>query len=361
MLNRLKNLFGGGKPAPAADAAILVNAYCTLAQLPPLDFPHQILGQRDLGDPELAKHLQGFTGYVLSRGNGEMTRTRYHLMRHLQRTQQHVSVSISPEHQAAFSRWADAANAVTFMVDGSVRDPQGRVLIDGAGQTDPQAELPYPPPAWQRKARTESQLQQQGIQGSSTLPPLISEPELRLRTAAEVAGRTMALLAVAVRAESLAGNDEPLTIDMLQDRLGPAFQYLTPREHAFLHDEAPSEQEVVQMAWRYECVALLGWAIGLLPALPPPTGICDVPQVVRTVLNAVSEELPGKVELRSASDILDALDLHYRLHWITREADLGRREPPAGIVPGVVTERHYALNWLVRFEGADWDDVDTPT
>lgn len=28
---------------------------------------------------------------------------------------------------------------------------------------------------------------------------------------------------------------------------------------------------------------------------------------------------------------------------------------------GVVAERHHALNWLVRFMDADWDDVDTPT
>ncbi|WP_394816959.1 DUF4272 domain-containing protein [Streptomyces lonegramiae] len=24
-------------------------------------------------------------------------------------------------------------------------------------------------------------------------------------------------------------------------------------------------------------------------------------------------------------------------------------------------ERHYALNWLVRFEDSAWDEVDTPT
>ena len=29
--------------------------------------------------------------------------------------------------------------------------------------------------------------------------------------------------------------------------------------------------------------------------------------------------------------------------------------------PGVVLERHRALNWLVRFAHADWDDVDMPT
>jgi hypothetical protein len=32
-----------------------------------------------------------------------------------------------------------------------------------------------------------------------------------------------------------------------------------------------------------------------------------------------------------------------------------------GLDPGVIQERHHALNWLVRFEDAEWDDVDTPT
>jgi len=63
---------------------------------------------------------------------------------------------------------------------------------------------------------------------------------------------------------------------------------------------------------------------------------------------------------RPAGEILDALDLHYRLHWAVRQARLDKREP-AGLDGGVILERHHALNWLVRFEESDWDDVDTPT
>jgi len=28
---------------------------------------------------------------------------------------------------------------------------------------------------------------------------------------------------------------------------------------------------------------------------------------------------------------------------------------------GIVLERHRPLNWLIRFEDADWDNVDMPT
>jgi len=375
MLERLKKLISGnqssstggnqaaangGTQAPA-DEPVLINAYATVAALPPLDFPHELLGRRDLSDPELAGHLQGFVGYVLKRGDGQMTRPRYHLMRHLQRVQQHVSVSIPATNQAAFWRWAEQANAVMFLVDGSVRDPQGRVVIDAAGNQDEQAQIPYPPSAWQRKTRSESLLEQHGIRVSPTLPPLISETEVNLRPAAEVAGRAMALLTVAVRAESLKSDEGPLTIARLKERLAPAFAYLTPQEQAFLDEETPDEKAIVQMTWRYESLALLGWALGLLPTLSLPPGICDVPGLVRIFLETASEQWPTQAQLRPATEILDALDLYYRLHWVTREASLGRGNPPAEFMPGVVQERHYALNWLVRFENADWDDVDTPT
>ncbi|PSD21825.1 hypothetical protein C7E13_19565 [Stenotrophomonas maltophilia] len=57
----------------------------------------------------------------------------------------------------------------------------------------------------------------------------------------------------------------------------------------------------------------------------------------------------------------DALDLHYRLHWVAREAQRQGAPMPGALEGGVIYERHYALNWLFCFEQADWDDVDTPT
>jgi hypothetical protein len=38
---------------------ILINAYCTLRDLPELHFSHELKGRRDLGDRELSKHLDG--------------------------------------------------------------------------------------------------------------------------------------------------------------------------------------------------------------------------------------------------------------------------------------------------------------
>jgi hypothetical protein len=79
------------------------------------------------------------------------------------------------------------------------------------------------------------------------------------------------------------------------------------------------------------------------------------------MLDHGGEAVVRSARLRGAGEILDALDLCYRLHWATTEARVKQTEPPAGLEPGVVAERHHALNWLVRFQDADWDDVDTPT
>jgi hypothetical protein len=117
----------------------------------------------------------------------------------------------------------------------------------------------------------------------------------------------------------------------------------------------------VQFAWRYEGVFLLEWALGFAPDLHFPERICDVPQTVQTLMTASSGDLLKRAKLREPTLILDALDLHYRLHWYVRRTRLDGQELPPGLDGGVILERHQALNWLVRFEGRDWDDVDTPT
>ena len=349
----------GAKPA-AADAGLLLNVYATSATPPAMIFPHQMVGHRDLTDPELWRHLEGFIGYVLSRGDGQMTRTRYHLMRHLQRVQSHFSIRVAEAALPALEPWAMKANAVVLWEDGSVRDPQGRLLIDDRGSGDPAAELPHPEDAWERKAHSEAVLAQRNVHVPPSLPPVIGLTEVHWRSTDDIAGRAMALLAVAVHAESVR-NGETLDVATWHERLPAAFEHLSPKEYAFLHATAPDKNQALQLGWRYESLALIAWALGVLPALPYPDQICDVSGLCASLLAVASPDWLWLARRRAASAILEALDLHYRLHWVVREAQMGRRELPSGLIPGVVLERHYALNWLVCFEHADWDDVDTPT
>ncbi len=357
MLNRLKHLFS---PKDTSQH-ILVNAYCTVAEVPKPGFPHLLNARRDLSDPELQPHLNGFMNHLAQGGEGRMTQVRYHVIRHLQRVRQHVSLSIEAGAMDSFAAWAEAANAIAFMADGSVCDPQGRMLLPATGDDgDPQAVVPYPPQAWQRKARSDELLASRKVAVPATLPPLVSEPELRLRTAEDVLRRMLALFVVAIRAESLAGG-RAIAVGDLQKRFPPAFAGLTDAERAFLANETPTEQETTQFLWRYEAILVLQWALGLQETLPFADAICDVAAISRTVIDRGTEGLRKQLAMRPAPQVLDALDLHYRLHWATRQAILKKTAAPAALHDGVLQERHHALNWLVQFEDRDWDEVDTPT
>jgi hypothetical protein len=340
---------------------VLINAYSTLKVLPELQFPHKLNAQRDRRDPELKEHLNGFIGYVLSRGEQQMTQVKYHLKQHIERVRHHVSISAEQKDFDAFAMWAQQANAICFMEDGTVRDPSGRVLIDQTGSGPaPEAEVPYPPDARSRKASSDQKLQQLGILTLDGLPPVTGETEVEIRPSSGVARRALALFVAALRAESLAAKDE-IPAAELRNKFPLAFQEFSPKEKAFFAAAHPEQQQIINFAWGYEALFLLQWALGSMAELPHPTHVCDVPAVARAMLEVKEQDFAGKASLRPVAELLDALDLHFRIHWAVRQSRLDGKERAPGIDAGVVAERHRALNWLVQFENSEWDDVDTPT
>ncbi|MGJ7917164.1 DUF4272 domain-containing protein [Massilia sp. LXY-6] len=358
MFKQLKKLF---TPRPPADHdEMLVNAYCTLATVPEPPFVHHLHGRRDSTDPEMRQELDGFVRYVQSLGGGKMTSTRYQVMRHAQRTRHQFAFSVSPRDAGGLAEWALQANALLVLPDGQVRDPQRKVLVSSAdGSAEADAVVPFPAAALQRKAATEALLAARGLQASSHLPPVVAESELRLRPAAEARQRAVALLAVALRAESLAAG-KPLPVAELEQKLPGLRRVLSPQETAFLQEEQPTPADLTRFSWRYESLLTLEWALGLAE-LPWPDGPCDATTTSRTLLERAEEVVGTKVRLRAGTEILDALDLHYRLQWLVRQSRLDGKPLPAGLDAGVISERHHALNWLSCFEDSDWDDTDTPT
>jgi hypothetical protein len=340
---------------------MLVNLYGTHRAPPPLVFPHVLHSRRDRSDPALAPHLHGFAGFVTDRGRRPMSAARYDVLRHLKRVRHHVALEVEPPHLDALTAWATAANAIAFLPDGTVRAPDGAIIVDPAtGDAHPGADVPFLADALERRDRTRARLDALGIATPAALPPVVAADELELRTAPDVATRSHALVACALRAESLAAR-RPLSRSDLEARWPGAAAAMSPRERAFFEADSPTDQEVVDHAWRYEALAALLWALGHVDDLGLPTQICEVPAIARTMLERDEAAFIGAARLRAAPDILDALDLHVRAHWATSEARLHQVAPPADLEPGVVHERHHALNWLTRFEDADWDDVSTPT
>jgi Domain of unknown function (DUF4272) len=188
------------------------------------------------------------------------------------------------------------------------------------------------------------------------LPVIETEAEARKRTKVEVAYRALALLAVAVKGEGL----EQEMVERIKRDYGLA-SHLTPKEAAFVRDKNPSQHDRIQFSWRYEAAWVLLWALGYVEDLKPPSVICDVPRAVSIMKERSAEQFIADARLRPLAQILDEADLIYRYNWAVVDARVNGDPAPSGLDPGVVQERHHALNWLIGYMEQEWDDVSTDT
>jgi len=212
-----------------------------------------------------------------------------------------------------------------------------------------------PEEARQRKYRSEAVLQAEGVRVNLFLPVIETEGEIKKRTKEEVAYRVMALLAVAFKG---AGMEQPVVDELIADH--SIKEHFTPEERAFIEDPSPTSQTSDRFAWRFEAAWVLLWALGYEQELSKPIAIGDPGKAMGFLTERGAGQFVADAQLRTPSEILDQADLVYRYDWAAVDARLnGRREPS---VNGEITmERHHALNWLIRYNDAEWDDVTTDT
>lgn len=211
--------------------------------------------------------------------------------------------------------------------------------------------------AIQRKLRSIELLKKEGVPYIDHLPAIEDEQETEIRSKEEVAWRAMALNIVAVKGEALP-HDRTLEI-VDKYCLKNTF---SPNELEFIYNANPSPQELVNSTWRYESYWTLLWALNYIDNLGRPDQICDVASAVKIMVERTSDEFISQSTIRRTSEILDATDLIYRYDWACVEARLKGQDAPASLDPGVVYERHYALNWLTCYpEPLNWDEVTTDT
>jgi hypothetical protein len=160
---------------------------------------------------------------------------------------------------------------------------------------------------------------------------------------------------VAIKGEGL---EQDLVIRH-RDKFGIA-AFLTPEEKAFIANPTPSPADRAKFTWRYECLAVMLWALGFDRELPRPDQLVDAGRVVKLVMDKGPERLREGAHLRSAKELLDAADLIYRYDWACVDARI-QSTPPPPVNCEIVVERHHALNWLIGYLGQDWDDVSTDT
>ena len=205
--------------------------------------------------------------------------------------------------------------------------------------------------AIERRRRTVVSLHERGVPHRDDLPVLATAEYAKLRSTHDVVLRSLCLFAVMAK-----GFDYPL--DWYEECLTDSELKLafSPDENAFLADPAPDQSVADNFTWRGECCLTLLWSIGLIDSLDPPTEQFDPDEF----FEIFAEGWRSKAKLRTPSEIYDEHDLIYLYHWAVVGAGVGYAQCE-DVLPNVVYERHYALNWLIGYCNQSWDDITTDT
>jgi len=139
---------------------------------------------------------------------------------------------------------------------------------------------------------------------------------------------------------------------------------LSPSELEFVSAERPTRKQIINASWKSEALIVLLWAIRKIDQLPAPNEQCDTalfklhlpPFVEMSVSSFISE-----AARRSDDILIDMADHILQLHWRARDARLHNRPMPPDLDIEVIQERHHAINWVIGYDGAPWDDVTTDT
>lgn len=211
-----------------------------------------------------------------------------------------------------------------------------------------------------RRSLSNFRLRVLGVPIAEHLPLIEDESEIELRSPEEVLRRLVALWAVAG-----AANMPEVSFFCEYVKNNGLGDWLSDTERAFLFSANPDRQQRVHCSWQVEPLFFLSWCAGLVSELELPRQQSDVGGVLDLFPRPGAEDLQRlreAITVRPKVELLNWADLLYRAHWAVREADLRRREAPAGLVPGAVMEWHKAANWMIRYEDEeDWDNVPTDT
>jgi hypothetical protein len=206
-----------------------------------------------------------------------------------------------------------------------------------------------------RKRSFTAKVAAMGLPTLDSLPVVEDDAAIRPRTPEEIVQRALCVAICAVKGET----KDAAFAKTLIDRYGVT-DLLTRGEKSFLDEASSSDQENADHAWQYERVHVLLWALGYAPGLAEPDVPCDAKAVVGMIKGKTQQALIAGARPRPVGDILDMADYYYRLHWSAIELRIhGQKSEKAN--EEIIMERHYALNWLVRYMNQEWDEVTTDT
>lgn len=352
----------------------------------------------EMPEKDVPDHLRGFAGYVRHIYGGKPDERGEQILDRIHHTRLVAGVVVEPERdaegraEAVLGAMANGLQALMFH-GTALYDHMARLILAPDGSFDEEADVlgpvaemtekrvqvklpegePYQPTPAQRARyeRVAAELSRRRVPTLSGALYIDDDAAVTLREPEAVARRALVLGAVTYLAD---GGDRATARSRIERHdLWPA---VSPTERQFLEADESDPDLARTLLWRLEGLWVLAWALGDLE-LGWPNGFCDVPRLTGTVMDYEDrEDFLAAARLRPKAEILDAQQLTLLQHWAVRDAYIHKRPIPTDLdwtgtaemtpvagnpVTGVVAERHHALNWLVRFGDADWDDVDTPT
>lgn len=185
----------------------------------------------------------------------------------------------------------------------------------------------------------------------TALPPL--DASLSPRPAADVAMRVLALTGI----QKVINGDPQVAVVRSLKALG-AWNHATHYERYVFEAEMLDEEEEDALSWQTESLWILLWALGKVSISPWPDSLSDLAQA-RHLLVDEKANLIGKLleapALRPVGEILDHMDLLFRLYGLAEDSVRDQVSMPANLQPQVIAERYHALRWLMQ-EIAAWDE-----
>ena len=203
--------------------------------------------------------------------------------------------------------------------------------------------------AQERKNRSIAILQAQNVPYIEHLPFRYETEEVTPRDKKEVIERAVCsfasiMCALSISEGEYSEEDRVYAEDFLSEKYN-ALELLTPMEQQVIAGTI-SEAGAMNATWKYEAVWVLLWALGIVEELSFPNEICDCDLVMGTMKRFKGlDDFMANTTLRPLEEILQALDLHYRYHWVAVNARVNGSDP-AGIDEEVVMERRAGLEWL---------------
>lgn len=215
----------------------------------------------------------------------------------------------------------------------------------------------------ERRQLSNQKIKKLGIACLEGLPIREDSSHLKLKSFDEICERAVAcLIVIQLACDINNGEDYEKSKEFVVETLDNfgVGDKLLPKERRLL-DGTYSRQDVIDVAWTYECYWSLVWALKLVNKIDMPDNICDCDRAIALVsMCKTMEEFKKGCKLRDIEEILDMYDLYFRYHWACEEKRLRPETNIGPLNPEVVMERRRGLEWLVS-EETDWDEISLDT